>query len=1284
MIQFFLILYKFFNKQKSLLYSLLMLLSILVSSQALQIRFEEDINAFMPKISDSKYINEVFKNVKVKDKIILLFSSGENSSPQELIETCDNFIDSLQSSEIGKSHIKSVLSKLNSGLIDESYKYIINNLPFFLDSVDYVRLDSLCVPENLSRRLQENYYQLISPLSFFSGKYIFEDPLGLTGKALSYFNDLQLSVPYEIYNDHFFSSGKKHLIAFISPVFGAGEISHNEPLVKLVESQIERFSKLHPEVGISWFGGIPISVYNARQIKTDAQTSMLITLILIGAVIIFVFRRKSAIFLILLPVLFGGTFALALMSLIQGTVSAIAIGAGSAILGVALSYSIHVFCHSLQSQSVEDIIRELAYPVTIGSFTTIGGFAGLMFSSSSVLYDFGLFSCLSLIGTTMFCLIFLPHFLILRPGKTNKILRKIEQFNSYPFEKNKYLIIGIILLSLLCFFYFQKVKFNPDMNQLNFMPKKFVEAENRLNEVFQEQYKTVYFISTGNDLDYAMENYSELSNRLNQLKQQQLISEFSSANRLFKTSVDQERKIALWNSFWTEEKKTKLKQNLLESGKKQGFKEEAFEKFFSLLDKEYTPNNYTVDELNVENILNDWIDTSGKYPMLITQVRLSEENKENTYATFENINEIVILDKPYFAGKIANVLNTDFDTILYIVSFLVFFSILISYGRIEITLITFLPMALSWIIILGLMALFGIEFNIVNIIISTFIFGIGDDFSIFITDGLLSEYKTGKKILNAHKTAIFFSAFTIIVGLGALIISKHPALHSISVISMLGMAAVILISFTIQPFIFRLFISGRTAKGKFPQTWDSILITTIALGTFALGSFILTLLSYLFIIIPIAEKKKKRFFHALIHYCARFILKMFFYKTNKIINLSGENFSKPGIIISNHQSVIDILKILSLHNKIIMVTKPWITRSPIFGRLARYADFVDINAGYEESLELFQDYLQNGYSIAIFPEGSRSPDCRIRRFHKGAFYLANYFKTDIIPVILHGQGQALSKDDPWCKKEGICVCKILPRISYLNLQDSGNTYQEQCKAISELFREEHARLIEETDSVNPYYTYKLIRNYIYKGPVLEWYAKIKTRLEKDYLPFETLIPRKAVITDLGCGYGFLAYILSFRSENRIITGMDYDEEKIDTANNNFSKNDRLKFIHCDVTQTEFEPSDVFILNDILHYLSKDEQNAVLQKCVARLNNNGKIVIRDGDREKAKKHRFTLLTEFFSTRIIRFNKKERDFYFLSSGEISKFATQNRLSLRVINNDDYSSNMIYELTFPLIKF
>lgn len=81
--------------------------------------------------------------------------------------------------------------------------------------------------------------------------------------------------------------------------------------------------------------------------------------------------------------------------------------------------------------------------------------------------------------------------------------------------------------------------------------------------------------------------------------------------------------------------------------------------------------------------------------------------------------------------RMVDVLSDDFNTVFYICGFLVLFFIWFAFGRVELTLIAFLPMTISWLWILGIMGLMDIRFNIVNIILATFIFGLGDDYTIF-------------------------------------------------------------------------------------------------------------------------------------------------------------------------------------------------------------------------------------------------------------------------------------------------------------------------------------------------------------------------------------------------------------------------------------------------------------------------------------------------------------------------------------------------------------------------
>ena len=129
-------------------------------------------------------------------------------------------------------------------------------------------------------------------------------------------------------------------------------------------------------------------------------------------------------------------------------------------------------------------------------------------------------------------------------------------------------------------------------------------------------------------------------------------------------------------------------------------------------------------------------------------------------------------------------------------------------------------MLITWIWILGIMGLLGLQFNLINIIISTFIFifGLGDDFSIFTTDGLTQKFKEGKETIASHKVSIFLCAATTIIGLGALIFAKHPALKSIALISIIGIFCVVFIGQTVQPFLYNFFIQSRKEKGLPPWT----------------------------------------------------------------------------------------------------------------------------------------------------------------------------------------------------------------------------------------------------------------------------------------------------------------------------------------------------------------------------------------------------------------------------------------------------------------------------------
>ena len=274
--------------------------------------------------------------------------------------------------ESNQTWIKDIFSEVDETTIEKATDFVYENLPLFLTEKDYQHFDSLLTQEGIEAMMRKNYTNLLSPAGIALRGYIQRDPLGLGNNVLKHLQDFQLETNYEINDGHIFSKDGNTLLMFMTPVFGTGSTGENENLIRILENELQQVQKEYPSIRASYFGGPSVSVYNARQIKKDTIITSSIALLIIIVFISLVFKHKKSIPLIVTPVLFGGLFALCLIYFIQGYISAIAVGAGSAILGIALSYSIHMLAHQNHVSTVQQLIKEITYPLTVGSFTTIG------------------------------------------------------------------------------------------------------------------------------------------------------------------------------------------------------------------------------------------------------------------------------------------------------------------------------------------------------------------------------------------------------------------------------------------------------------------------------------------------------------------------------------------------------------------------------------------------------------------------------------------------------------------------------------------------------------------------------------------------------------------------------------------------------------------------------------------------------------------------------------------------------------------------------------------------
>ncbi|MBW7891862.1 MAG: MMPL family transporter, partial [Chitinophagaceae bacterium] len=822
MAQFFTGLYHYFFRHKWQAYLLFFTILGISAFFALKLKFEEDISRILPKDKKVEKLNHIFQHSKFMDKLVVMVSLKDTAvtHPDSLIAFGDQF--SLLVEEKLSPYVSKVNYKLDDELTMNLFDVIHDHLPVYLTEKDYLSIDSLIEAKAVKNTLAYNIRTLSSPAGFALKNIIQHDPVGISFIALKKLQQLQYDENFELYDNAVVTRDHKNLLIFLTPVYPPNNTGKNTLFLHELDRLIaEQTAAEFPAISVSYFGATAVSAGNAAQLQRDSLFTQAATVILLILFIGFYFRRVAAPVLIMIPVVFGALFSLMMVYFIQGSISIIAIGTGSVILGIAVNYSLHVFNHYRHTRDMRKVIDDLAFPLTLGGFTTIGGFFCLSFAASDMLKDLGLFAGFSLIGASLCSLIFLPHFLAVSSERKDSGLPKhswIDRIAMLRPDRNRSIIIGIVILTIIFSYTSRKVAFETELNNMNYMSANLKAAEKKLNRINEAALQSVYLVADGKTLDEALVHNEELLGEIENFKSKNLISRYSGVHPLLISDSLQRLRIARWNQYWAKEKKQQLLDLLKDEGKQMGYSSKAFGPFEKLLNKSFQPVDSSSVDVIRKTLLNDYITEDSANVTVVTLLKVPSENKQVVYTAFEDHPNATILDRQLLTGKFVELINVDFTYIAFITSLLVFFVLLITYGRIELTLMAFLPMAISWVWIIGIMGLLGIKFNIINIIVSTLIFGLGDDYSIFIMDGLLQEYKTGKKNLSSFKSSIILSAVTTITGLGVLIFAKHPALRSIAMISVIGILSVVLVAQVGIPFLFQVLIRNRIQKNYFPWT----------------------------------------------------------------------------------------------------------------------------------------------------------------------------------------------------------------------------------------------------------------------------------------------------------------------------------------------------------------------------------------------------------------------------------------------------------------------------------
>ncbi len=760
--------------------------------------FKEDITDFLPVDEHYRRSMQVYQEVASANKIVLQFRSDEGMD--SIIAGVERFGAELPKHDtIG--WVRAFEPQMDMTVALDVAEFVYSHLPYLLDEADYVRMDSLLADADFApRRLAWIQQQLTSMTGSFLQPMLQLDPMGMGNRVAAHLRDFQPEMSWVQHDGYLFTADSACCLVTIDSPFGSSESDMNGRLVEMLNSVAD--ASLPDGVTMRPTGAPVIAAGNATQIRLDTVLSLSVSVVLILALLLWAFRSLRSLWYIVLSTSFGFLVALAAISLMGQSLSLIVLGIASIIVGIAVNYPLHFACHSQEVGEGRRTLAELIKPLLVGNVTTVAAFLTLVPLKADAIRQLGLFSALMLVGTILFVLVVMPH---LRPVKGRvmadgaALADTRKRIVGEAVVKSPFSLIIIALLTAFFGWFSLQTTFDSDVSHLNFMTDEQRADMSQLASMQgQSDGVTVYLPATQTAMEAMRPTLDSL------WRAGEILAE-KNASFLFPSAEKQRERLQLWHDFW----QTHNYHIFLSQARDAGFSEEAFEPFQLMVEMEHKPLAYSDFEPLTSTVLTGYISPDA----LVTRLIVADADAA---ARVESVLP-GSFDLTSLNSRVANALTDNFNFIGLACACIVFLFLWLSFGRWQLAVIAFTPMAVGWIWILGLMQLLGIQFNIVNIILATFIFGQGDDYTIFITEGLLRDYRegTGRRTLIGYQRSILLSAAIMLVGIGSLILAKHPAMHSLAEVTIIGMGVVVLMAWLLPPMIFHWLLKIKILNIKY-------------------------------------------------------------------------------------------------------------------------------------------------------------------------------------------------------------------------------------------------------------------------------------------------------------------------------------------------------------------------------------------------------------------------------------------------------------------------------------
>ncbi len=753
------------------------------------IRYEGNIDLMLPPDKDITRSLQFLRDSNLSDKIVIsLAVTAPDKGKKELFLAVDQLSAALKPPLFTK-----VMSGISmAGAMDEFS--VLQYAPQILGEEELARIDGTLTAPFVSAQLKKIYLQSFRPESIFMSSLSRTDPLDIKMLLFGKLKALPASMGYDVAveDGHFLSRDGRHSMLIVQTSVPMMDSQQSKELVRVLEEELGR---LPDYITTDMIGGHFHTVSNEKVIKRDIKVASVIASIAFLVLFLVVFRDPRAFFVFIIP-LIAVAWSIIISTFVEGKLSYLVIGFGTAIAGISIDYGLLVYIAMKRGSDASQMIK-LAKLVSIDAITTIFSFFVLYFSMIHGYHQLSLFSMLCVLICLLFSLFVLPlvlsweHFHLVADPTIGDRLKRVN----WPAKTIVGIWAGLTVIAAILSF---TVQFDSDVKKLDGSEPSVLLAEQHFHAIWGGKTNQAIFVVPGATSEDAMELndqvYAEAIKTVGP-------ENFTSLALFWSSARTRASNVERWDRFWRSGREAKLRRLITQASDRYQFSDRAFTPFFNGL---YAHEGQGKDPNGMLAKLQERFVVQKQDGFRILSYFPDEQS------SVDALNAVTQKHPGTFivSGRVLSASISDFTSreMRFLVPLAILFNIVLSwlfFRNWTETFIALVPVLTGVVWLVGIMALFHMPLNVVNLVAAIVTTGVIVDYGI----GMTYEYRYNLRI--GTVIAVTLSAVTNVIGAGVMLFARHPALYSTGVAMVICMVAGYLSSVIVVPSLCSLVSSAR-------------------------------------------------------------------------------------------------------------------------------------------------------------------------------------------------------------------------------------------------------------------------------------------------------------------------------------------------------------------------------------------------------------------------------------------------------------------------------------------